>query len=68
MIYEGGFVAGKRTGTGVEYSQLTQNLILYKGEFLQDFRHGKGVEYSLDGSVYAIGIWNYGRKIEMDEK
>jgi len=64
MVYRGGVRQGKRNGQGVEYFEAVKGRALFKGEFLEDFRHGRGVLYEEDGSVKAVGVWDYGRRVE----
>jgi hypothetical protein len=64
LVYRGGVRSAKRNGQGMEYFEAVKGRVLFKGEFLEDFRHGRGVLYEEDGSVKAVGVWDYGRRIE----
>jgi hypothetical protein len=64
LVYRGGVRAAKRNGQGIEYFEAVKGRVMFKGEFLEDFRHGRGVLYEEDGSVKAVGVWDYGRRIE----
>ena len=50
MIYQGGFLQGVRSGTGMEYRADTHTLSYY-GSFVNDMREGSGVAYEEDGST-----------------
>ena len=43
LIYEGGFLNGKRNGKGKEYNK--NGNLSFEGEYLNGKRHGKGKEY-----------------------
>lgn len=55
-VYTGGFVQGRRAGTGRE---LTEEGGVYTGEFAGDTRHGQGVLKGDQGDVYT-GEWSLG--------
>ena len=48
MIYQGGFLQGERSGTGMEYRADTHTLSYY-GSFVNGVREGSGVAYEEDG-------------------
>ena len=50
LIYEGGYIKGKRNGKGKEYSLLNGQLI-YEGEFLNGKWNGKGKKYQDNGKL-----------------
>jgi hypothetical protein len=64
LIYSGGIIMGRRSGKGVEYYSSRQTMVTFKGEFYENFRHGRGTEYDRDGTVLAVGFWQFGRRIE----
>ena len=62
LIYRGGIREGKRFGKGIEFYNSMNQRVLFRGDYYENFRHGKGIEYEIDETVSSVGIWEYGRR------
>ena len=61
IVYEGGYLKGKRNGYGILYTDYC-NRLGYKGEFLNGKKHGNGIELDiLEKTVYK-GEFSNGKK------
>ena len=58
VLFEGGWVDGKKEGPGKEISGCT----IYSGDFKQGERHGKGLLSRRDGQLIYNGDWLNGKK------
>ena len=66
LIYEGGYLNGKRNGKGKEYFKFNQEYKLYilkfEGEYLNGKRNGKGKEYNEDKKLIYEGEYLNGKR------
>ena len=60
LLYEGGYLNGKRNGKGKEYDKIGQ--LIFEGEYLNGKRNGKGKEYDEYGHLLYDGIFLNGER------
>ena len=60
LIYEGGYLNGKRHGKGKEYD--IRGRLQFEGEYLNGKRNGKGKEYDLRGNLQFEGEYKNGER------
>ena len=60
LIFEGGYLNGKRNGKGKEYD--FDGKLIFEGEYLKGRRNGKGKEYYKNGQLLFIGEYLNGKK------
>ena len=53
LIYEGGFLKGKRNGKGKEYNE--HGILIFEGEYLNGKRNGNGIEYDYRDNIIYKG-------------
>ena len=59
LIYEGGYLKGKRNGTGKEYYF---NDVIFEGEYKNGKKNGTGKEYYISGFIKFEGEYLNGKK------
>ena len=64
LIYEGGYLNGKRNGKGTTYNYFcsTEEEFKYVGEYLNGKRNGKGKEYYYDEKLLFEGEYLNGKR------
>ena len=62
LIYEGGYLNGKRNGKGKEY--YNSGILKYEGEYLNGKWNGKGKEYNKKGELKFEGEYINGKRKE----
>ena len=60
LIYEGGYLNGKRNGKGKEYYY--DGKLKFEGEYLNGKRNGKGKEYHMNEKLKFEGVYLDGKK------
>ena len=59
LMYEGGYINGKKNGEGKIYYY--SGTVMYEGEFKDGKRHGKGKEYNYDENLKFEGEYKEGK-------
>ena len=64
ILYEGGYLNGKRNGKEVQYNYQcsTEDEYKYEGEYLNGKRNGKGKEYYYDNQLLFEGEYSNGKR------
>ena len=60
IIYEGGYLKGKKNGVGKEFYK--NGKVKYEGEYLNGKRNGKGKKYDVNGLLEFEGEYLNGKK------
>ena len=60
LIYEGGYLKGKRHGKGKEYN--SNNCLIYEGNYSDGEKDGLGIEYFSNGKIKFKGDYFKGKK------
>ena len=62
ILYEGGYLNGKKNGKGEEYDTHSYGQLIFEGEYSNGKRHGKGKKYYQNGQLKFEGEYLNGKK------